>query len=255
LIEAFVSACERGDYVNVCKILDCGKSFDIDKADSLGRTGLSVAIKYNHIQIFRLLLDKAQSEHIRTALLLAIYTGRSLIVDSILKNTKFKVLKQKNILNGSTDLFWNKSSSDDAQFSPDITPIMLASQFNRIEIIQMLLMNGDCIPKPHSYSCECTECTNKTKFDSLRHAQSRLNSFKGLVSPSLISLASKDPILTAFELGCELKLLSDNETYFRVSKINNNFKVFFVFKQVFNLFFSKSTQSCVKFSASIPFIF
>jgi hypothetical protein len=93
---------------------------------------------------------------------------------------------------------------------------MLASQYNRTEIVQMLLLNGDRIEKPHDYNCKCTECLNKFKFDSLRHAQSRLNAYKGLTSESYISLASIDPILTAFELGRELKILSEKESYIKV---------------------------------------
>ncbi len=42
-----------------------------------------------------------------------------------------------------------------------------------------------------------------------------MNAYKALASPSLISLSSKDPILTAFQLSWELK---------RLSKIENEFK-------------------------------
>ncbi|CDQ93534.1 unnamed protein product, partial [Oncorhynchus mykiss] len=51
--------------------------------------------------------------------------------------------------------------------------------------------------------------------DSLRHSRSRLNVYKALASPSLISLSSEDPILTAFRLGWELKELSKVENEFR----------------------------------------
>ncbi len=123
--------------------------------------------------------------------------------------------RKKLGVNGDTDSFWQTPSSDDAQFPPDITPLMLAAQYNRNEIVQILLKNGDRITKPHDFQCKCNECTNRFKFDSLRHAQSRLNSFRGLASESYISLASIDPILTAFELGYELRLLSTKEKYFR----------------------------------------
>lgn len=141
--------------------------------------------------------------------------GFTNIAEAILKHPKYKILNEKKILNGDTDSFWQTPSSDDAQFSPDITPIMLASQFNRTEIVQMLLLNGDRISKPHDFNCKCIECLNKFKFDSLRHAQSRLNAYKGLASESYISLASIDPILTAFELGRELGILAEKEKYFK----------------------------------------
>lgn len=152
----------------------------------------------------------------KEALLLAIYLGHGQIAESILKHPKYKIMNEKKLLNSDTDAFWQTPSSDDAQFSPDITPIMLAAQYNRVEIVQLLLLNGDQIIKPHDSNCKCTECHNRFKFDSLRHAQSRLNAFRGLASEAYISLASLDPILTSFELGYELHLLSKREKYFRV---------------------------------------
>ena len=80
----------------------------------------------------------------------------------------------------------------------------------------MLLLTGDRIVKPHDFQCKCNECSNKFKFDSLRLAQSRLNAYRGLASESYISLASMDPIQTAFELGSELRSLSIKEKYFKV---------------------------------------
>ena len=168
------------------------------------------------IKIVQILLNKSDTQKIKDALLLAIFIGHTSIAEAILKHPKYKIFNEKKFLNGATDSFWQTPSSDDAQFSPDITPIMLASQYNRTEIVQMLLLNGDRIEKPHDYNCKCTECLNKFKFDSLRHAQSRLNAYKGLTSESYISLASIDPILTAFELGRELKILSEKEKYFKV---------------------------------------
>ncbi|CAF1593969.1 unnamed protein product, partial [Didymodactylos carnosus] len=151
----------------------------------------------------------------RETLLLAIYLGHVQIAELCLRHPKFKFLNEKKFLNGDTDSFWQKPSSDDAQFSPDITPLILASQHNRTEIVQLLLKGGDRITKPHDYHCKCQECHNKFKFDSLRHAQSRLNAYRGLASESYISLASFDPILTAFELGHELRNLSEKEKYFK----------------------------------------
>ena len=49
----------------------------------------------------------------------------------------------------------------------------------------------------------------------MRYSKSRINAYKALASPSLISLSSKDPILTAFQLSWELK---------RLSRIENEFK-------------------------------
>ena len=149
--------------------------------------------------------------------------GHTTIAEFIMKHPQYKAYSGKEFLNSATDSFLQTPSSDDAQFSPDITPIMLASQYNRTEIVQMLLSNGYRIEKPHEFYCNCNECSNRFKFDSLRHAQSRLNAYRGIASESYISLASIDPILTAFELGHEIKILAEKEKYFKVLFIFLNY--------------------------------
>ena len=69
----------------------------------------------------------------REALLLAIYLGHVQIAEACLRHPKFKVLNEKKFT-GNDDSFWETPSSDDAQFAPDITPLILASQYNRTEI-------------------------------------------------------------------------------------------------------------------------
>lgn len=63
--------------------------------------------------------------------------------------------------------------------------------------------------------CGCDDCINSKEQDSLRHSQSRINAYKAMISPSLICLSSRDPLLTAFELYNELKRLEKMETEFR----------------------------------------
>ncbi|CAF0993566.1 unnamed protein product [Brachionus calyciflorus] len=215
LNDVFREACKNGDSETVKEILESIKNFNIEITDNFGRSALKLAIQNDNLEVIKLLLPKSKSKRIREALLLSIYLSHTEIVECILRHSNYKIFNDKKLVNGATDSFWQTPSSDDAQFSPDITPIMLAAQYNRIEIVQMLLLNGDRIEKPHYYYCKCIECSNKFEFDSLRHAQSRLNAYKGLASESYISLASLDPILTAFELGKELKFLSQEEKYFK----------------------------------------
>lgn len=44
--------------------------------------------------------------------------------------------------------------------------------------------------------------------DPLRLSSTRINEYKALASPSLISLSSPDPLMTAFQLSWELKELA-----------------------------------------------
>ena len=170
------------------------------------------------LKVVQTLLNKSDGRKMREALLLAIYLGHTQIAEAVLKHPNYKILNDKKF-NNNTDSFWSTPSSDDAQFSADITPIMLASQYKRVEIVQILLNKGDRIIKPHDFECKCTECSNRFKFDSLRHAQSRLNSYKGLASESYISLVSVDPILVSFELRQELLKLAKNEKFFKVNHL------------------------------------
>src|SRR5258705_248363 len=66
-----------------------------------------------------------------------------------------------------------------------------------------------------SFRCGCDECVHSRLEDSLRHSRSRINAYRALASPSLIALSSKDPILTAFELSCELRRLFFAEHEFK----------------------------------------
>lgn len=52
--------------------------------------------------------------------------------------------------------------------------------------------------------------------DSLNDSRSRVNAYRALASPSLIALSSKDPVLTAFRLSSELRLLSRFENELKV---------------------------------------
>lgn len=75
--------------------------------------------------------------------------------------------------------------------------------------------SGEKVTEPHDVRCDCEKCIVYNKEDSLRHSRSRINAYKALSSPCYISLSSRDPIMTAFDLNRELK---------RLSRIENEFK-------------------------------
>ena len=103
-----------------------------------------------------------------------------------------------------------------SSFTPDITPLILAAHRDHYEIIKILLERGDRIEKPHDVQCGCAQCVVQSSEDSLNHSRSRINAYRALASPSLIALSSRDPILTAFKLSWELRLLSRLENELKV---------------------------------------
>ncbi len=85
-------------------------------------------------QVVTLLLSHSDGQKIREAILLAIYLGHVQIAEACLRHPRFKNLNERRALTDTEDSFWQTPSSDDAQFAPDITPLILAAQYNRTEI-------------------------------------------------------------------------------------------------------------------------
>ena len=94
------------------------------------------------------------------------------------------------------------------------------------------LVLGDKVIEPHDVRCYCEQCLVHSKEDSLRHSRSRINAYKALSSPCYISLSSRDPIMTAFDLSRELK---------RLSRIENEFKQEY----------EQLAQQCQEYSAAL----
>ena len=89
---------------------------------------------FDVFKVVTLLLAQCDGQKMREALLLAIYLDHVQIAQACLNHPKFKVFNERRVFTGSEDSFWQTPSSDDAQFAPDVTPLMLASQYNRTEI-------------------------------------------------------------------------------------------------------------------------
>jgi hypothetical protein len=94
------------------------------------------------------------------------------------------------------------------------------------------LFSGEKVTEPHDVRCDCEKCIVYNKEDSLRHSRSRINAYKALSSPCYISLSSRDPIMTAFDLNRELK---------RLSRIENEFKQEY----------EQLAQQCQEYSAAL----
>ncbi|XP_052816254.1 short transient receptor potential channel 7-like isoform X3 [Mya arenaria] len=214
LEEDFIYAAEFGDIPTVQRILEENPALNVDFNDILGRTPLRLAVGNEHLEVVELLLDRSNLANIYEALLQAISSGHEQIAESILKHPKYQGMKKEHKHFGETDHFFN-NAKEDSPFSADITPLILAAERNQFEIVQLLLLRGETIKKPHHYYCNCQECSNKLEFDQLRLAKTRLNAYRGLCSGAYISLSSKDPILTAFELARELRDVARVEKYYK----------------------------------------
>uniref|UniRef100_A0A8B9T922 Transient receptor potential cation channel subfamily C member 5 n=1 Tax=Anas platyrhynchos TaxID=8839 RepID=A0A8B9T922_ANAPL len=186
----------KGDYASVKHALQEAEIYyniNINCMDPLGRSALLIAIENENLEIMELLLS--HSVYVGDALLYAIRKEVVGAVELLLNYRKPSGEKQVPTLMMDTQF---------SEFTPDITPIMLAAHTNNYEIIKLLVQRRVTIPRPHQIRCNCVE-----------HSRSRLNIYKALASPSLIALSSEDPILTAFRLGWELKELSKVENEFK----------------------------------------
>ncbi len=83
-----------------------------------------MAVKTEQFEIVNLLIEKSDANTVREALLIAIYHGDNLIAKMIINHPQYKMLNDKKFMNATTDSFW-QPQSENSQFSPDITPIML----------------------------------------------------------------------------------------------------------------------------------
>ncbi|XP_053896167.1 short transient receptor potential channel 5 [Malaclemys terrapin pileata] len=205
--KAYLIAVEKGDYASVKHALQEAEIYyniNINCMDPLGRSALLIAIENENLEIMELLLS--HSIYVGDALLYAIRKEVVGAVELLLSYRKPSGEKQVPTLMMDTQF---------SEFTPDITPIMLAAHTNNYEIIKLLVQRRVTIPRPHQIRCNCVECVSSSEVDSLRHSRSRLNIYKALASPSLIALSSEDPILTAFRLGWELKELSKVENEFK----------------------------------------
>ncbi|GFN81520.1 transient-receptor-potential-like protein [Plakobranchus ocellatus] len=213
---AFLDAVEKGDLPSVARWLSGGPGrgpVSVNCTDMLGRSAIQIAVDNENIELVELLL-KQEGVKIGDALLYAIREGVYRIVEMLIEHPSI-----------TTDMLgseWTRARHvDDESFdySPDISPVILAAYCNQFEILQLLLVHGATIDRPHPLSCPCRRCQIKVHADGLRHSLLRINTYRALASPAWISLTSPDPILTAFKLSWELDHLALRENEFKDSYI------------------------------------
>ncbi len=83
-----------------------------------------MAVQSEQFEIVNILIEKSDADTVKEALLTAIYHGDNLIAKMIINHPQYKLLNDKKFMNATTDSFWQQQS-ENTQFPPDITPIML----------------------------------------------------------------------------------------------------------------------------------
>uniref|UniRef100_A0A8C5S627 Transient receptor ion channel domain-containing protein n=1 Tax=Laticauda laticaudata TaxID=8630 RepID=A0A8C5S627_LATLA len=186
-----------------------------ESEDRAWREALNLAIRTGGTEITRTLLRfvKFDFRQVHEALLVAVDTNQPSVVKQLLDRLDQEKGMKMDIKSFSMAFFDN--SIDNSRFAPGVTPLTLACEKDLYEIVDMLMKKGHTISRPHKVSCACLECSNGRKFDLLKFSLSRINTYKGIASRAYLSIASEDPMLTAFKLSRELKWLSKKEPEFK----------------------------------------
>ncbi|PRD37058.1 UNVERIFIED_CONTAM: trp-1 [Trichonephila clavipes] len=191
----FLEAAERGDKATMFRCLQCPNPVNVNCTNILGRSAIQIAADNENVEIVELLLQQ-ENVKIGDALLYAISEGVYKIVEMLINHPS---ITSEMLANG-----WAKSrlpGEESSDYSPDISPVILAAHCNQFEILQLLLTHGAIIDKPHPLSCTCPRCREGIHTDSLRYSLRRIHTYRALASPAWISLTSEDPVLTAFKVS------------------------------------------------------
>ncbi|XP_059469179.1 transient-receptor-potential-like protein [Neocloeon triangulifer] len=205
----FLEAAERGDKHTIERCLQPPRSVNVNCTDLLGRSALQIAVDNENNELVEILLQQPDIK-IGDALLHAITEGVLRIVELLIDHPS---ISSSMLASG-----WSRSrpsTEESSDFSPDISPVILAAHCNQFEILQLFLARGAYIDKPHPLSCFCRQCEEGKQSDSLRYSLKRIHTYRALASPAWLSLTSHDPILSSFKLSWELE---------RLAKVENEFK-------------------------------
>ncbi|XP_032075569.1 short transient receptor potential channel 2-like [Thamnophis elegans] len=216
--EGLLAAIQDGQLVKIQQMLHVSDGIlrQLDESeDRAWREALNLAIRTGGVEITKTLLRfvKFDFRQVHEALLVAVDTNQPSVVKQLLDRLDQEKGMKMDIKSFSMAFFDN--SIDNSRFAPGVTPLTLACEKDLYEIVDMLMKKGHTISPPHKVSCACLDCSNGRKFDLLKFSLSRINTYKGIASRAYLSIASEDPMLTAFKRSRELKWLSKKEPEFK----------------------------------------
>jgi ankyrin repeat protein len=131
----FLNAAALGDIPIVRQSLeDGGSTLNPNCVDYMGRSALHLAVDSESMELVELLMEKISFACVEEALLHAISKGATKIVKVIIEHPNY-IAGAEQCRRTQKDPFFR--TDEKSQFSPDITPLILAAHYNNHEIIQV----------------------------------------------------------------------------------------------------------------------
>lgn len=111
------------------------------------------------------------------------------------------------------------NSEESDEFLPTVTPLMLASQCGRYEMVRYLLDLGHTMQRPHPPWCRRLEqCDHSETVDVVAEGCARMNAYKAVSNPTYVCCTSpEDPVLECFRLYRELVKCGDYDRVYQVA--------------------------------------
>ncbi|KAB7504942.1 Short transient receptor potential channel 1, partial [Armadillidium nasatum] len=175
-------------------------TFNMNCVDPLGRSALAIAIENENMDMIELLLKEGIEP--TDSLLYAIN-------EEYVEAVEILLVHEEKIHKDGEPYSWQRLEGIRANYTSDITPLILAAHKDNYEILKQLLDRGAALPMPHDAKCGCDECVISNADDSLR---SRVIHFaKELIentrtSSELEIILNYDPDGPPFEKGQSMHL-------------------------------------------------
>ncbi|XP_060073791.1 short transient receptor potential channel 7-like [Ylistrum balloti] len=221
----FLDAAELGDESVVRKVLE-NDVVSPDCEDTLGRTGLDLAILSGKESLVLYLFGKVSGPKVHQGLLCAVDNNRTELCEILLRH---QIYRRRSV---ETDVYLYMDDTEDAQNNqpPEIVEkdienqgatkvdkmlkeaLMRAAIKNNFQIVQMIMLRAVSLEIPHDYFCSCRQCIDDREGDYMVFCNNRLDTFRALASPAYISLTEEDPIIACFHLSKGFKRLQMIET-------------------------------------------
>lgn len=114
---------------------------------------IQIAVDNENVELVEFLL-KQDGVKIGDALLYAVREGVYRIVEMLIDHPSIS----REMLGKEWSDRQRAETEESSDYSPDVSPVILAAQCNQFEILQLLLSRGARVVKPHSLSCGCQRC-------------------------------------------------------------------------------------------------